>query len=185
MKRFLLTALAAFLVDRLTKSWIAAHLPAGSFYTFHGVGDWVHLEHTRNKGLVFGWLSNSSAEVNVIIFVAGVVVVVFAAGEIRRRAHTLSLIGTGLVFGGALGNLTDRLLNNYVLDFIAVRLGFVFNFADAFILLGLLLLLLANLFALRAAAPAGPAMAQPAPAETLASEDGAPLDPDESSGGPA
>lgn len=176
MKRFVFTAVAAYLVDRLTKAWIMAHLPMGAIFSFRGMGDWMHLEHTHNKGLIFGWLSTSAREVNLVILVAGIVVVVFAIGEIRRGAHTLSLIGTGLVFGGALGNLTDRILNNYVLDFIAVRLGFVFNLADAFILIGLFLLLVANLLASRGAGVPAPGHPQPVPAEAEAAEAGAPMD---------
>ncbi len=56
------------------------------------------------------------------------------------RASPATQIGFGLVAGGALANVVDRVAHGYVIDYIALPRFYVFNFADAFISFGLLLI---------------------------------------------
>jgi len=81
-----------------------------------------------------------------------VMISIFVAAMAWRASTMLASIGYALILGGALGNLSDRLLNNYaVFDFLALHLGrvqlFVCNFSDMAITAGVILLFAEFLFA--------------------------------------
>lgn len=99
---------------------------------------------TWNRGVSFSlfWQDGDKGRYVLIAVLASVVAVV---GWLAWRAtHWLMAAGYGLVVGGALGNLADRSLHGAVFDYLFLHLGpaplFVFNFADAAITVGVLLL---------------------------------------------
>jgi signal peptidase II len=136
-----IAASVAYALDRATKIW-AEHALAGRdpIVLIPGVLD---LDHTTNSGGAFGlgqsapWLfAAASIGVSVAIVVASL-----------RIEHIGTAIALGLVLGGALGNLTDRIvqsqggpLTGRVVDFIDVHVWPVFNFADSAIVIGAVLL---------------------------------------------
>ena len=112
---------------------------------------------TFNRGVSFGLLAqNSSTGCHVLI--AFLVAIILGVTVMAWRAYTLTAAaGFGLILGGALGNLFDRLLNGElcaVFDFLALHLGkiplFICNFPDIAISAGVVLLLAESLFAKRA-----------------------------------
>jgi signal peptidase II len=133
------TAAGVFLADRLSKIWVE-HALAGRppIDVIPGV---VSLTFTTNSGGAF-----SVGEHAPWLFAAasiGVSIVIVATGFRRRAA--LPSVALGLVLGGALGNLTDRLVRGpavggRVVDFIDLHVWPVFNLADAAIVVGALLL---------------------------------------------
>jgi signal peptidase II len=136
-------AAAAYAADRLTKLW-AEHALAGRrpIEVIPGV---LRFTYTTNSGGAFG-LGGSAP----LLFAAAtlVVSVVIVAYSFRMR-HLLISVSLGLVLGGALGNLTDRMLrgNGFggrVVDFVDLRVWPVFNLADSAIVVGAALLLLAT-----------------------------------------
>ena len=108
---------------------------------------------TFNRGVSFGLLAQNSP-VGCRLLIALLVVIILAVAIMAWRASTLiASAGYGLILGGALGNLFDRLLNGAacaVFDFLALHLGkiplFVCNFPDIAISAGVVLLLADSLW---------------------------------------
>jgi len=101
----------------------------------------IQLVDTRNHGVAFGFLPGSHVGVTVLIGVALLVLLIYFALHATRRFMWLP---TGMLIGGALGNILDRLRDGSVTDFIKLPLGWPpFNLADTSITLGVLLLIFA------------------------------------------
>jgi signal peptidase II len=131
---------AVLLVDQLTKSWAVARLQRGPI---HVLGR-LDLELARNTGGSFSILQGQSG---LLVVVAVVLVAVLAVMVWRSRTVGRAAL-IGLVLGGALGNLADRLFrgdHGAVVDFVAVHVWPTFNVADACIVVGCGLLLVSLL----------------------------------------
>ncbi|MDT0321388.1 signal peptidase II [Streptomyces millisiae] len=108
------------------------------------IGDWLRFEAVRNAGAAFG-IGSAFTIVFTCIAAAVIVVIIRLA---RRLYSTPWAIALGLLLGGALGNLTDRIfrspgaLQGHVVDFIAPRNFAVFNLADSAIVCGGFLIVL-------------------------------------------
>jgi signal peptidase II len=100
----------------------------------------IQLVNTRNHGVAFGFLPGSHLGVTILIGLALLVLLAYFA---RHAARRLIWLPTGMLMGGAIGNVVDRVRAGSVTDFIKLPLGWPpFNLADASITLGILLLLL-------------------------------------------
>jgi len=119
------------LVDQLTKSWAVHRLSQGSIHVV-----WkLDLELTYNSGASFG-LARGWAP--IIAGVAVAVVVLLLASMRHVRSGPLA-VAIGLVMGGALGNITDRVARGHhgaVVDFIALHFWPTFNVADSCVVIG-------------------------------------------------
>jgi signal peptidase II len=142
-----LLALAAVVVDQISKSWVI-----GALYGAPGssVDVWGPLRLTlvRNRGVSFGLLQGDGAWARWMLVTFQLAVVVFLAVWVRRARRPLSGLAVGLIMGGAMGNVVDRLRFGSVVDFLDVqRLFFpwVFNLADSAITVGVALLLAEHL----------------------------------------
>jgi signal peptidase II len=122
-------------IDQLTKAAVRSGLPIGEERRFF-IG--IQLVHVRNTGVAFSLFSSGGTLVLVFTLVALAVLVVYLA---RRPDRPWLWIPTGLLIGGALGNLIDRLVHGAVTDFIKFPLWPAFNFADISITFGVLALL--------------------------------------------
>ena len=127
-------AALVYLADRLTKTWAEQRLPGDPIEVITGV---VTLRFATNPG---GAFSLGQSAPWFFAAVTAIVVVLIAVTAFR---HTSALTGLslGLVLGGALGNLTDRLtrgdgFDGHVVDFIDLQVWPVFNIADAAIVVG-------------------------------------------------
>lgn len=103
-----------------------------------GIFPGIELVHVRNRGVAFGFLGGGGAVVLLLTFAALAALVVFFALDPRRP---LAWLPTGLLLGGAFGNLVDRVRDGAVTDFIHVPLWPAFNLADVAITVGVLALL--------------------------------------------
>jgi signal peptidase II len=108
----------------------------------------LNLTLTFNSGAAFGFLNDASGWQNAFFVTVALVAAAVIVGWLRRlqRAEWLIAVALCFVLGGALGNLVDRLLHGYVIDFIDVVFGswhfWTFNVADAGISIGAALLVL-------------------------------------------
>ena len=98
----------------------------------------LDLVNTRNSGVAFGFFSGGGTVVAVIAALALVALLVFFATHLNRP---LVWLPTGLLIGGACGNLIDRAREGAVTDFVDLPLWPAFNVADAAITIGVLSLL--------------------------------------------
>ncbi|WP_376795643.1 signal peptidase II [Thermogemmatispora sp.] len=135
-------------LDQWTKELVVSYLsPPDSGRIVPLLGDYLSLYYTRNSGAAFGLFANSVVLAGLIAVAVAVVITLYLRG-LNSGPLSYKLI-FGLIMGGAVGNLIDRLRHGgYVVDFILFRIpqiGFrfaVFNLADAAISVGVVLLLL-------------------------------------------
>jgi signal peptidase II len=142
---FLGLAASIVLVDQLTKAWLTSFLAPGE--SVDVIGDLVRLVHGQNNGGLFGLFSGQALPFAVVSLVVVALIVAYHARSGRNPYLSVTL---GLLLGGALGNLVDRVRLGYVVDFVDAGLGdlrwYTFNVADAAISVAILLLLAASLW---------------------------------------
>ena len=129
---------AAFVLacDQTTKALVSSSIALGeSRRLLPG----VTLVHAENSGVAFSLLTGSEAAVVAVTVVIVTAVLAFFARQRRRRFLWLA---TGLIVGGALGNLLDRIRTGAVTDFIQLPHWPAFNLADSAITLGVVALFL-------------------------------------------
>jgi len=126
---------AVLLVDQVTKRLVQSDIAQGDS---NGVFPGVQLVHVRNHGVAFGAFAGGGTIVAVIIGVALVALVVWF---LRHTATPLAWLPTGLLLGGAVGNIFDRVRDGAVTDFIKFPAWPAFNVADVAITFGVLSLL--------------------------------------------
>lgn len=144
----MLIAAVVVLLDRLSKLWIESHVPRGQFITL--IPGVFRLSHVFNLGAAFSLFAESlsPAVVRGCLIAFSLAAVVVVLGMIWRMGRTFSLTGLalGLILGGAVGNLYDRIVYRYVVDFLEVKIWNYhwpdFNVADSCIVVGACLLLL-------------------------------------------
>jgi signal peptidase II len=104
------------------------------------LGGLVRLDFTRNAGAAFGMFQSGG-----LLFAAVAVLVSLSILVFYRRIAESALavrLALGLILGGALGNLLDRIRLGYVVDYVDLRWWYVFNLADSAIVVGVAILLL-------------------------------------------
>jgi signal peptidase II len=128
--------LAAVAADQLTKHIVTGRLSLDA--GVHVVGPlWIH--HVQNSGIAFGLFSSATPVVIVLTGIAVAWMLVFFARSGAR--HPVLPVALGLVIGGSLSNLLDRIRLGYVTDFLDLRFWPAFNLADSFIVIGVSILL--------------------------------------------
>jgi signal peptidase II len=130
-----LLVVAVLAVDQLTKHLVRSGLSVGQEHKFL---PGINLVHVRNTGVAFGFFSGGGALVLVFTLLALAVLIGYF---LLHPTRPWLWIPTGLLIGGALGNLLDRLLHGAVTDFIKLPLWPAFNIADMSITFGVLALL--------------------------------------------
>ncbi len=138
---FLLIAAFVVAIDQVSKQWIRTHSIPGE--TLLEIGR-LRLIHSYNTGSAFGLFTDQSFILSIIAIIGLVVILLFYRYQYKSRLFFSMILG--LVFGGALGNLIDRLRIGHVTDFIDVRLWGdfhwpTFNAADSAISVGMIALI--------------------------------------------
>ncbi|OMI90091.1 signal peptidase II [Streptomyces sp. M1013] len=135
-------AVVAYLLDLGSKMLVVAKLEHHE--PIEIVGDWLRLAAIRNAGAAFGF-----GEAFTIIFTVIAAAVIVVIARLARKLRSLPwAIALGLLLGGALGNLTDRIFRapgvfeGAVVDFIAPKHFAVFNLADSAIVCGGILIVI-------------------------------------------
>ncbi len=134
-------ALAALGADQLTKSVVSGHLALDE--GIHVVGPFS-IHHVQNSGIAFGLFSSATAAVIALTSVAVAWMLVFFARSGGR--HPILPAALGLVIGGSLSNLIDRVRLGHVTDFLDFKYWPAFNLADSFIVIGVVILFVVLLF---------------------------------------
>jgi signal peptidase II len=145
-KYHILIAASVVVLDRFTKWLVAQNITLSDYKDV--VPGLFRLTHVQNQGAAFGLFSDSPSEWKVamlILFSVAALAVVSALLWKNGNAMNATAIALSLVFGGALGNLWDRVVSGKVIDFLDFYVGShhwpAFNIADSAIVVGALLLL--------------------------------------------
>jgi signal peptidase II len=133
--RVLLVLVCVVALDQLSKHWVESSIVPGEE---RKLLPGIQLVYTRNHGVAFGFLPGNQVAVTILIALALVALVAYFTRHITRP---LLWLPTGMIAGGALGNILDRVRHGSVTDFIKLPLGWPpFNLADASITIGVLIL---------------------------------------------
>ena len=139
-------AAAALVADQITKQIVASTLELGSEVRVVGP---LSIHHVQNSGIAFGLFASATSLVIVLTAFAIAWMLLFFARSGAR--HPVLPAALGLVIGGSLSNLVDRVRLGHVTDFLDVRFWPAFNLADSFIVVGVAVLFVALLSSERAA----------------------------------
>ena len=138
---FFLTALLLVAADQLSKLGIRSNLAIGE--SLFEVG-FFRLTRVHNTGAVFGLFQGQSFPLTIIALVGVAALLLYALFFHRKLpflGNRLGKLALGLVLGGTVGNLIDRIYLGYVTDFIAVSIWPAFNIADSAIVVGIIILI--------------------------------------------
>lgn len=160
----LLIALAVAVADWSTKAMVAASLPLGEFRQV--VEGRVALWHVRNPAMILGLWSNLPLGSRKVLTAVAALIAMVVLLEVVGRAHRLpgahrrwAWLFVGLVFGGMLGNLGERVVHWGVTDFLSFRWGDYWlppgNLADVALFLSIPLMIPVIIFELRGRARRG------------------------------
>ncbi len=127
-----------FITDQFTKFLAREYLFDQSF-----VFGWLRFDLVFNTGAAYGLFSNFTPFLTWL----GVIVIAYLLYSIKSLIHTkLDIVAYALIIAGALGNTVDRILFGKVTDFINIQIIPVFNFADIYLNIGVVLILLNTFF---------------------------------------
>lgn len=147
----LLIALLVIVADRLSKLWVVAHVRAG--HAIVVIPRVFRITHVLNTGAAFSLFDEARNPDAVRLFLIGFSILAVLAVLLllwkSGRQLTVTTVALGLILGGAIGNLYDRIHLHSVVDFLEVHIVHYhwpdFNIADSAIVIGACLLLLASL----------------------------------------
>lgn len=143
---FSLIALFVASADQISKTWIRANLVNGESLPETGL---FRLTHIHNTGAAFGLFQDQSFLLTIVAAVGIVILLIFTFFAYQRLPFPASRIdkpALGLILGGTIGNLVDRLSQGYVTDFIDIGFWPSFNIADSAITVGIILFAFSLLF---------------------------------------
>ena len=151
MRLLLLLTLPLYILDQITKFLVLANIP--THVTIEVIPGFFNLVQVHNTGAAFGMMKDNNA-----FFIGLASVALVAVAVMARRGCFLdapSRIGAALLASGIVGNLTDRLLHGYVVDFLDVILPWyghwpAFNIADSCICVAAFLFLISGFTAPKA-----------------------------------
>lgn len=144
---YLILSFLVFLLDQFSKKVIY------TFFTLNEsipiIKNFFNITYIHNKGLVFGIFSNTQNKFVILLISILSLAALFFLSVYFFAINTKSKLfsfGFSFVLGGAMGNMLDRLIQGYVIDFLDFYIGKyhwpTFNIADTFICIGVLLLFL-------------------------------------------
>jgi signal peptidase II len=136
---FIGLAITVLVLDQISKAILVANLSPGEVVSV--IGDYVRFVFSQNSGALFG-LFRDQAILFGLVSIGVIALIIWYHGHAGRSLY-LS-ITLGLLLGGALGNMTDRLRLGYVVDFVDIGIGsfrwYTFNVADVAVSAALVLL---------------------------------------------
>jgi signal peptidase II len=137
--RILIVALFVVVCDQVSKALVVAQMYPGERIEISSL---LSLERTSNSGIAFGLAGHVPSLVLILVAAAIVVVLLLLGTQMKWRGSSIAI---GLILGGALGNLLDRIFRGSVVDFIDLPHWPTFNLADVAITVGVVLLILGSL----------------------------------------
>ena len=144
-KKPYIIAFCFFIIDLISKQIIVNVIPLHKSITI--IKNFFYLTYTRNTGAAFSILEDSRILLLIITVIALFFINKFMNKETIKGIENFIY---GIIVGGILGNLFDRIVFGYVIDFLDFKIfGYnypVFNLADTFIVVGVIILIITNLY---------------------------------------
>jgi len=152
---------AVLLLDQVSKTWVDSSFDEASRNAVAGepggptevIGEFVRIAKTYNDGAIFGFL-DATATIMAVLSLFVIAGITWYQWRHGAAVGPLVTVGLGLLLGGAIGNLIDRLRFGHVIDFVDMGIGgtrwYVWNVADAAVFIGILALFAAALLGDRA-----------------------------------
>jgi len=133
-----------FIIDRITKIYVVSVNGKNSYEDLYS-SKFLNINLIWNEGIAFGLFSfNQNNLYNLLTLIISIIVIVIL--KMIINSYGIKKYGLMMIFGGALGNLFDRIFYKAVPDFIDFHIGefhwFVFNVADIFITIGVIIMIL-------------------------------------------
>lgn len=145
----LVTALVVLGLDQLAKNIVTANIPPDKIIEV--IPGFFDLVSVRNRGAAFGFLNTPDIEWQFWLFLVATIIAIWGIFVLARQSlgEPWMLVGLGLILGGAIGNLVDRLCYRHVIDFLDFYWGEwhwpAFNIADMGICAGVFIVCVASL----------------------------------------
>lgn len=147
--RWLWLAAFMFIIDQVTKYWTVQAL---DLYESFQILPFFNFTYARNYGAAFSFLGDAGGWQKYLFTAIAFAVSAYLIYSLKKNSYTQRWINCAfaLILSGALGNVTDRLIFGYVIDFLDLDLGFyrwpTFNIADSAIFVGAAILILESFF---------------------------------------
>jgi len=125
--------------DQISKTWVRTNLARGQ--SLFDIG-FLRITHVHNTGAAFGLFQDQSLALTIVAFIGVTVLLLYTIFSHRLLPFLNNMLGKsalGLVLGGTVGNLIDRLRSGYVTDFIDFGFWPVFNIADSAVTIGVII----------------------------------------------
>jgi len=162
----LVIALVVFVIDQGIKIWVDRGL---DLYNVHVVKvlPFFNFRWTENYGVSLGLLTAGSIEMRFVLIAFTAAIALFVAGWMLREKRLADVLPLALVLGGAAGNIRDRWEHGFVIDYADLHFGefrpfLIFNFADAAITIGVVIILARSLLSREKPDEAAPSDTSPA-----------------------
>jgi len=143
-RKVYIISILIFLIDQLSKSLISTYLKLNEGISI--IQDFFYIRYINNYGASWGILENNRT---LLIILSLIAIIILLRYMYSFKKTKLNMYAFGFLLGGILGNLADRLLYGYVkdfFDFIIFNYDFpIFNIADIFIVLGVIMLIISIL----------------------------------------
>lgn len=142
-------AIVIFVLDQVSKLWISNHLPIGSYWppqSIEVIQGFFYIVHIGNEGAAWGLFSGHGTW--LALFAIAALCAIYCLRDSLELKRPMMQIAFGLLIGGVVGNLVDRLVHGHVIDFLDFHLPFslpylleggrypAFNIADCGIVIG-------------------------------------------------
>ena len=141
-QKALILASICFILDQISKSLAVNKLSTGSIYIY----PYLDLNLVYNPGISYGLFpTNSTIGLYTLIFITGLITFCLLCAMLKSQ-EKFYIYSIGLIIGGALGNIYDRIHRGAVVDFISLHnetmYWYIFNLADVFVTVGAILAIL-------------------------------------------
>ncbi|MBZ4683802.1 MAG: signal peptidase [Fusobacteriaceae bacterium] len=133
--------LILLIIDQISKYIVAKSLDVSQ--SIPVIKDFFHITYVQNRGIAFG-MFQGRLNIVTIISVFAAIFIFYYIFKNRDKLTKISLYSYLFIFSGAVGNILDRLIRQYVVDFIDFRgiWQYIFNFADVYINIGVILMII-------------------------------------------
>ena len=137
--------LILLIIDQYSKFIVHGTLNVGD--TIPIIDNFFNLTYVQNRGVAFGLFQGKIDIVSILAIVA-IGLILFYFCKNFKKISFLERIAYTMIFSGAIGNMIDRLFRNFVIDMLDFRgiWSFIFNFADVWINIGVILIIIEHVF---------------------------------------